>query len=115
MEINGITNREMIWIDEDPDDDTADLHYIELALFDDKPMFKVLYCCDEDWQYVFMYTKNNYENIKHLIVDAAYECDSMEELVDVLTDIFESEFGDILMDCDGDCENCDYDEDEDED
>ena len=114
MEVAGIRNYEVILVD---DGEEVISRYIGMTMLDDKPMFRVE--CDEyepGWEYMFAYSKNNYENIKHVIVDAIYECDDMDEVLDVLSDIFESEFCDILMDCDGDCESCefcDYDEYED--
>ena len=108
MDVSGIYNQEMILIDEQTADDEVTMHYIMLTMFDDKPMFSVTSCCDDDWEYTFTYTRNNYESIKHLIVDMAYECESMEELLDNLSDMFVSEFEDILSVCDGNCEECEF-------
>ena len=83
MEVAGIRNYEVILVD---DGEEVISRYIGMTMLDDKPMFRVE--CDEyepGWEYMFAYSKNNYENIKHVIVDAIYECDDMDEVLNVLT------------------------------
>lgn len=88
-----------------------ELHYIELTKSATEPTFFATCCCDPHWYYEF-YMENNsdYERVKMAIMDMIFECDEMVELLDVLSEIFEDGFADILVenndDCDGDCEHC---------
>lgn len=94
-----------------PDDDLHETHFIYLEQSKENPTFSVSCCCDEDWEYTFVYSKSDYERIKFTIINAISECDSMEEIMDALSEIFEEYWADILVDteCDGDCENCEFD------
>lgn len=95
-------------------DDMNTSHYIDLIMATDTPTFAVTCCCDEDWIYEFVYSASDYERVKYNIMEAIFNCDTMEELLDELTEIFEDGFSDILVDfepdddfeCDGDCEDC---------
>jgi hypothetical protein len=78
-----------------------------------KPTFFVTCCCDNEWVYEFYMDNNSdYERVKMTIMDTIVDCDSVEEVMDELSDIFEDGFYDILVedddecDCDGDCDNC---------
>ena len=88
-----------------------ELHFIELTKAAMKPTFYVTCCCDEDWVYEF-YLENNsdYERVKMTILDSVFNCDSAEELLEELSEIFEDGFEDIMVDdcggCDFDCDNC---------
>lgn len=93
-------------------------HWIDLAMDKDEPIFYVTCCCNEDWEWEFGYSKTMYERIKNIIVDCIFECDTMEELMDVLDEIFEEiVYGDDEEyeeddgdddddDCCGDCGRC---------
>lgn len=91
--------------------DGNEIWSVELAKMPDKPTFVV--CCDydDDWGYEF-YMENNsdYERIKYCVMEALWECDDMEELLDTLSDIFEDGFADIIVehecDCETGCEHC---------
>ena len=87
--------------------DEDDQHYIELIKASDEPIFYVRACCDPDWVYEFYYSPSNYQMVVHTIVDAAFECDDMTELMDLLDDVFVESFDDIIVydECDG-CGEC---------
>ena len=112
MVYRGTSKTETIWIS--PVDDAKDVHYIELIQAEDDPVFYVTTCCNEDWVWAFrMDGTSNYEMVKHAIMDAAFGCDSAGELLDVLDEVFDDYFGDILVEdsceCDGRCcENCNH-------
>ena len=84
---------------------------IELAKMPNEPTFVVMCDYDDDWGYEF-YMENNsdYERIKYSVMDALWECDSMDELLDVLSEVFEDGFADILVedecDCETGCKHC---------
>lgn len=83
-----------------PDGMPEETHFIEMHKADG--MFQVTYCCDPDWCYRFaMNTQSDYERVKFNIMEAIFECDCEEELLDNLSTIFEDGFADILIeDCD---------------
>jgi len=90
-----------------PNGEMENTHYIEMRKGDG--MFTVGYCCDPEWNYAFyMDAQSDYERVKFNIMEQIFECESAEELLDTLSDIFEDGFSDILIEneCDGDCENC---------
>ena len=64
-------------------------HYIDLTMDKDEPVFYVTCCCDDRWQWDFDYSKTNYERIKNIILDCMFKCGCMEELIEVLDEIFE--------------------------
>lgn len=85
-------------------------HWIEMTKSADDPTFFVTCCCDPDWHYEF-YMENNsdYERVKMTIMDAIFNCENPDALIDELSEIFEDGFMDILVEndgCDGDCDNC---------
>ena len=95
-----------------PDGDPKSTHFIEMCKGDG--MFMVDFCCDPDWGYAFyMDSQSDYERVKFNIMESIFECESIEELLNTLSDIFEDGFADILIEeeCDGDCENCERRED----
>lgn len=89
------------------DGDAKNMHYIEMCKYDG--MFTVSFCCSEDWDYSFyMDSQSDYERVKFNIMDAIFECDTIEELLHELSDVFEDGFSDILIEdeCDRNCGNC---------
>ena len=108
----GTNETEIIWIG--PANDLEEVHYIELIKSDDEPVFYVTACCNEDWVWAFnMNGVSNYEMVKHTIMDAAFECDRMGQLLDALDEIFIENFEDILVEDEEDecgccCENCNH-------
>lgn len=98
-----------------PMDDMSETHYIQMQKSRDDATFSVTCCCDEDFYYEFMYNKSDYERVKFNIMECIFECDTMEELLDTLSEVFEDGFEPIEHDpeyeefeCDGDCENCEF-------
>lgn len=87
-----------------------DFHWIEMTKSADEPTFFVTCCCDPDWHYKFLMENNSdYERVKMAIMNAIFDCENPDELLDELSEIFEDGFTDILIeddDCDGDCDNC---------
>lgn len=81
-------------------------HYIDIVTSKDDPTFFVTCCCDEDWGYEFEYNKSDYERVKFNIMEMIFECDTMDELLDVLSEVFEDGFETIDDECDGDCHHC---------
>ena len=99
-----------------PMDGLNETHYINLIKSGSEPTFYVTCCCDEDWGYEF-YLENNsdYERVKFNIMNAVFECETMDDLLNMLSDTFEDGFADIMVEecdhcnCDCDCnENKDY-------
>ena len=91
------------------------VHFVEITKAATKPTFFVTCCCDEEWFYEFYMDNNSdYERVKMAIMEAIVDCDSVYDLMDELSEIFEDGFTDILVEddcdddcgCDGDCENC---------
>lgn len=88
--------------------------FIELKTYADQPTFSVECSYDEDWYYEFyIESVSDYERVKFNIMKAISECETMEELLDMLSEIFEDGFEDILIEdalieeeCDGDCAHC---------
>ena len=73
------------------------------------PTFIVATSYDDEWIWEFwMEDPSVYEMTKHIIMDTVFECDDMDELMEMLDEIFEEDFMDFVVDdeCDGDCENC---------
>lgn len=94
-----------------PDGDPTNMHYIEIARAPNEPLFWVGCCCDEDWFYTFAFESNSdYERVKYNIMEAVFECESMDELLTYLSEIFEDGFSNILISdaCCEDCENKEY-------
>ena len=111
-----------------PNNNLNEAHCIEITKYKDAPIFSVTYCCDDEWIWEFMYSKTNYEVVKYLIMDSIVVCDTMDELIDMLDEVFEEECDHMIcegvececdccgeeeeedddFECDGDCENCEY-------
>ena len=116
MYLCGFGNVERIMCHEEDELDVQ--HYVDLIMDKDEPVFYVTCCCNEDFMWEFGYDKTSYERIKHIITDCIFECDSMEELMDVLDEIFEEmlygideeidDDDDDDIDCCGDCDRCKY-------
>lgn len=96
-----------------PAGESDEKHLIGLNKHANAPIFTVTCCCDSSWSYDF-YMENNsdYERVKFNIMEAVFECEDMDSLKRVLSEVFEDGFADILIkeehecDCDGSCENC---------
>lgn len=93
--------------------DTDDIHVIYLTKEFNEATFTVRVCCYEDWEWKFsLASPANYEMIKYTIMDAAFECEDMDELINLLDEIFEKNFSKIVANedkCDEHCcENCNH-------
>ena len=90
--------------------DSDNQHCITMTKHADRPVFTVRCCCDLEWHYDFwMENNSDYERVKFNIMEAIFECEDIEALLVVLSEIFEDGFADILIEkdkCDGNCENC---------
>ena len=94
-----------------PMNDLHEVHFIELEKAANEPMLYVTCCCAEDWVYIFsLEDPSDYERIKFNIMQTMFECETMEELLDGLSELFEDGFEELLIkdECDGSCEHCDH-------
>lgn len=103
-----------------PDNNVDETHYIEIAKDKDAPIFSVTYCCDDEWVWEFMYSKTNYEVVKYLIMASIVECNTIDELIDMLDEVFEVEcehmmFDGVEYECECECCDCCSEEEEEED
>ena len=83
-------------------------HYINLVKSGNEPTFYVTCCCDEDWGYEF-YLENNsdYERVKFAIMNLIFECETIDDLLNMLSDTFEDGFADIIVEDRCKCDHCD--------
>lgn len=119
MYLCGVYDTERIVVH--PEDAPHTSHYIDITKDKNDPAFYVTQCCDEEWVWKFWYSKTNYEVVKFLIMDCIAECETMEEFIDALDEVFEEDCADIVyeeaelqedeFECDGDCANCGFYED----
>lgn len=75
------------------------------------PTFVVTTTYNDEWYWEFwMDDPSVYEMAKHVVMDAVFECEDMDELMEMLDEIFDEDFMDFVVDeeCDSDCENCEY-------
>lgn len=104
-----------------PNDTPHESHYIDIIMDGHNPVFYVNTCCDEEWEWTFWYSKTNYDIIKYAIMDCIAECGTMEELIYALDATFDEECREMTfneaelqedeLECDGNCENCGFNED----
>ena len=93
-----------------PYNDEKNHQVVSLIQYPDAPIFDVEVDDGEDvwiWEFV-MDSVSDYERVKLNIMETIFEVDDMRVLAEILDEIFEDGFADILLadDCDGDCENC---------
>jgi hypothetical protein len=80
-----------------PISNVDDVHCIDLIKADDESIFYVTTCCNDDWVWAFyMDGLSNYEMVKHTIMDTAFECVDMYQLLGELDSIFATDFEDII-------------------
>ena len=80
------------------DGDPTDTHYIEMSKSAKDSKFIVTCCCYDDWGYEFsMANPSDYDRVKFCIMEAMFECETMDELIEQLGEIFEDGFDDILI------------------
>lgn len=96
-----------------PMDDLDSTHFISIIKAKEEPIFSVTCCCDDEWVWDFWYSSSNYERVKWFIMDAIFNSETMDELIDVLDDAFAEYCEEMVAyddecdcDCDCDCENC---------
>lgn len=95
-----------------PENGSDKLYYIDLIRYGAEDKFHVSCSWDDDFEFVFWaYGVTSYEVVKYFIMDVVLSYDNPEEITDALTEIFMNECSDILVKCDGDCENCELDDD----
>lgn len=107
MVFRGSSNIESIFFH--PAGNNEETHWIDLTITPDESTFMVTCCCGDNWKYEFIYTKSDYERIKYNIMEVVFEAEDVEQVMEMLSEIFEDGFANILVDnhdCDGDCEHC---------
>ena len=121
MIYHGTSQIDRIYVKEEGNEPV--IHWFDLMLDDEKPVFTLTSCCNEEWIWKFYYTKTNYDIVKYLVMESSVNCEDIYEITEELDEIFCEEYEDIVywedeeeFVCNGDCENCPeyYDEDEDE-
>lgn len=108
MVYDGTNNSELIVFHTVEDSDYK--HFIELYKYMNSQVLSVGCCCDRDCGYKFFMTSNSdYERIKFNIMEAVFECEDVDELLDTLDEIFCDGFSDIMLEneCGGHCDYCD--------
>jgi len=92
----GTSVTETIMIHEDGDPKAG--HYIEMSKSAVSSTFFVSCCCYDDWGYEFsMKNPSDYERVKFNIMESIFASESMDELLEMLSEIFEDGFADILI------------------
>ena len=107
--------------------DIEETHWVDISMSRDKPIFAVTCCCDDEWIWEFWYSKTNYELVKHMVMDCIFDAEDMDDLIDSMDETFDEFFMDIVVDetdfhedecdenfecgCDGNCDNCSFNED----
>lgn len=87
------------------------MYYIELTKAANESIFYITCHPYEDWGYAFYLTNNSdYERIKFNIMQAMFDCETIDDLIDTLNELFKDGFKEIMIntesECDGDCEHC---------
>ena len=105
----GTEKAELIYFHEKGNENN--MHFIVMEQDCDESVFYVRTCCNSDWEWKFYYNPSNYEMVKHMIMDAGFECDAMDEMLFELDGIFEEIFEEIVVwdecECNRSCEHCD--------
>ena len=79
-----------------PAGESASIHYIEITRYGS--VFVVETCCTSGWSYTFSTNDlSDYERVKYNIMEQIFKCNSIEELLDQLSFVFEDGFADILI------------------
>ena len=92
----GTSVTETIMIHENGDPTAC--HYIEMSKSAVRPTFFVSCCCYDDWGYEFsMKNPSDYDRVKFNIMQSICESKDMDELLEMLSEIFEDGFSDILI------------------
>lgn len=108
-----------------PHNNLNERHWVDITMGteteNDESTFTVTICCDDEWMWEFWYSKTNYDLVKHMVMDCIFESKDMDDLINNMDETFEEYFSDIAvytaelkedkLECDGDCENCSFNED----
>lgn len=86
MVFNGSANVEQFYFH--PVGKHNEAHCVEMIINIDSPTFTVTCCCIDDWKWDFWYSKTSYEQIRFNIMDAIFESENMEELLNYLNEVF---------------------------
>lgn len=85
-------------------EDVDDFYIIALTKNLDGETFRVEVDFDDDWYWEFEMIPGAYELVKHTVMDVAFECDNVDELLMELDSMIEDCFSEIVV-CDDEC-NC---------
>lgn len=99
-------NRESIAVR--PLNDIDNAQYVELIKYGDEPKFAVwVDDGNDEWLWTFdMTCLSDYERVKLSIFDAIFACETMTELTYAFDAIFTSDFEDILIEDEDECDCC---------
>ena len=91
-----------------PEDEVCNTYTVELCKGAERGDFCVLIEVG-DYDYIWEFETDDasdYERVKFNIMSAMFEVETLYEFIDVLDDIFTDGFADILVDDEGDCDEC---------
>ena len=85
-------------IEMNPMDDLETVHWIALEKNSANLTLYVHTCCDDEWGYVFAVEDNSdYDRIKYNIMNMMFEYETMDELLEALSNLFENGFSEMLV------------------
>lgn len=84
------------------DEGGNDAYSIDLTTHAYEPMFMVSCSYKDGWEYEFCYDRTSYEQIKNAIMSTIFEAKDSEQVLEMLSEIFENGFEDILIENDDD-------------
>ena len=96
-------------------EDAGDLYIIALTKNPDGKTFHVEVDFDDEWYWEFdLDYPGNYEMVKHMIMDIAFDCDNEDELLMKMDECFEEMFDEIVTaskheytcNCETGCRHC---------
>lgn len=93
----GATHTEVLWLRKQ--DETEERYPIFFTKYGDEPKFSVALEVDnygQEWEF-WMLNPSMYEIIKYAVFDMMMQCETIEELGDVLNEIFNEHFGDAIV------------------
>ena len=90
-----------------PEDNPDAVYSVKMRKSAEENIFYVYSDYDEDFEYAFWLDgTTNYEVVKFTIMDTLISFASWDEALQVLENDFMTSLRQILVQCDGDCENC---------
>ena len=88
-------------IDLHPEENLNKTFSIGLTMDKHEPKFYVWCDYDRDWFWEFWYlSRTGYEKVKQCILDVSYECEDIDETLEILSEVFFEGFGEMLVDDD---------------